>query len=176
MLEHPTLLKALPIKIELISWNSIIEKLQQILPVSPLWILLSLVCSALLFLTKVASQIAGILKWLNVKSPFDEIPSIEEVERSRRKLLRVIDRDADSRLAKSIHESVTIELHIETQSQQVEKPNLELIEEDQPSNIEGGIESFYSQSWAKEKLAKFSVLSQTWPLFRHGENLVSKDY
>lgn len=117
---------------ETVTWLTLLEKLQETIPVPQVWVALSLIGIALLFVLDVGDKLSGIFGWLGVKSPFRraELFDSDDMQRSRRNLLRRVKFNVDGQLANSLHKQVKLDLDMEDQQQQIGKHKNELIPED----------------------------------------------
>lgn len=120
-----------------ITWTSLLEKFQKLIPLPWLWIIFPLVGVAVLFLLDIGDKYSGIFG-----SPFQKSQlSADQLEKTRRKLLKIIQKDVERRLATSLHELVKLDLYMKDQHQRVGKSKLELVSEDTPKKNDTGFPS-----------------------------------
>lgn len=114
----------------------LLKQLEQLM--SPrAWTVLFLGFVVIVFLLTVGDQLAGILSWLGVPSPLQrEQASTDQLELTRQKLLKIVKKEVDRRLATSLHNLVKLDLYMEDQRQRVGNPKLELVPEDPPKDNE----------------------------------------
>ena len=114
-----------------LSWSTIAEQLQQLMP-TWLWVVLSLSVVAFLVLIDIGDKLSGIFG-----SPFQRSqPSTDQLERTRQQLLGIVKKEVNRRLATSLHELVKLDLYMEDQRQRVGSPQYKLVPEDPPKDLE----------------------------------------
>ncbi|MBE9140502.1 hypothetical protein IQ254_25435, partial [Nodosilinea sp. LEGE 07088] len=117
---------------EPITWSSLLEKLQEAVPVPWVWAVFPLIGVALLFVLDIGDKLSGILGWLGIESPIRHsvLFDSDDKQKSRRNLLSKVKRNVDDQLKGSLHEGVKADLNIEDQPQQVGKHKNKLIPKD----------------------------------------------
>ncbi|NET39279.1 MAG: NACHT domain-containing protein [Cyanothece sp. SIO1E1] len=89
----------------------------------------------LLRLIGFGDALSGALSLFGIESPLGRVKTSEKtLKTSRDKLLRILKRENETRLANSLHELVKLDLRIEDQYQQVGKPKIERVPEDPPNS------------------------------------------
>ncbi|MEM9264652.1 MAG: NACHT domain-containing protein [Cyanobacteria bacterium P01_F01_bin.13] len=116
--------------------SKLLDQLEQLIP-SWAWTLLCLGFVTLLFLLTVGDQLSGILSWLGVPSPFQRAqPSTEKLELTRQKLLKIVKKEVNRRLATSLHKLVKLDLYMQDQRQRIGAPKYALVPEDSDSGFQ----------------------------------------
>lgn len=144
---------------EPITWSTLLEKLQEAIPVPWVWVAFPLIVVALLFILDIGDKLSGIFGWLGIESPFlrTVLPDSGDEQRIRRTLLRKIKLNIDTQLESSLHKGVKIDLDIEDQPQQIGKRKIELIPEDDPEVL-----SIFDEFLIRRDFQSFT--SQAFPL------------
>lgn len=116
-----------------ITWSTLLDKLQQLVPNPWFWIILGLIGAAILFLLDVGDKLFGILSWFGIERPFRRSMSSESVQqKTRHQLLPILQREIDYRLATSLHERVKLDLYMEDQRQRVGNYHRQIVPSDRP--------------------------------------------
>ncbi|MFG6105412.1 NACHT domain-containing protein [Leptothoe sp. EHU-05/26/07-4] len=111
--------------------STLLQWLKDLMP-PWLWAVLFIGVFTFLFVIDVGDKLSGIFG-----SPFQRAqPSIDQLERTRQKLLNIVKKEVNLRLTNSLHNLVKLDLYMEDQRQRVGNPKFELVPEDPPKDPE----------------------------------------
>ena len=111
------------------SWPEWLEQLTA----HPFWVIGSLTLAILVPVFVFGDALSGTLSLFGIESPFRRrrsTPSESDRQKTRRKLLQIIEGEIELRLETSLHERIKLDLYLEDQRQQVGKPQTEVVPPD----------------------------------------------
>lgn len=116
-----------------ISWQEVLEYLQQLPPFSWVWTALVLFVPALLLVLDIGDKLSGIFGWLGIDSSFftHRREQYENDDVARDRLLQFVEHEVSTRLRDSLHNQVKLDLYMEAKKhEKTHMPGYAMIPED----------------------------------------------